>query len=64
MSSDKRVAGAFVGFFVGAVISIALLFFVHEKLILLLPVLALLGVFVGGFLGAMIGRAKSPAAAP
>jgi hypothetical protein len=58
------VVGAFVGFFAGAVISIALLFFVNQKLILLLPVLALLGVFVGGLLGAMTGRAKSPAAAP
>lgn len=58
------VIGGFVGFFVGGLISIALLFFVHKNFLLLLPVLAVLGIFVGGFLGAMIGRGKSPGAGP
>jgi hypothetical protein len=54
------VIGAFVGFFAGAIASFALGFAVHQKLILLGLVLVPLGLFFGGLLGNMIGRAKSP----
>lgn len=51
------VIGGGVGFFVGALLGIVLLFFVDGKLIvLLLPVLAIIGLGLGGFVGGKLAR--------